>query len=442
MRLDDSGRMQATVDHASIHPDHDSAVLAVCPFSGRGPNEDALARELFGAAGRHDDRIGYHLATYAGYVAEEDFRASGSSGGIASWLLTELLREDVVDTVIHVAPRVPTEDDSRIFEFRLSETPTAVRAGAKSRYYPTEMSGVLRTVRERPGRYALAGTPCFIKAARLLARQDAVIAGRIRVGVALVCGHLKTAAFAEMMAWQCGVRPGSLTAFDFRKKRPGVDALSYMVESAGDAQGRPVRVSEPVAGLFGTDWGYGFFKYSACDYCDDVVGETADVSVGDAWIDPYVKDSSGTNIVIVRSPIVQRLVDRAQLKGRLHLEPLDVERLVRSQQSAFYHRRDGLAYRLWLDDRAGRWRPPKRVLPRADHLGPMSRKVFRLRVEMAARSHSAFAAARASGDFQLFVRAMTPLIRTYEVVARLRWRDIRERLRRRLGLHLPRSASS
>ena len=32
------------------------------------------------------------------------------------------------------------------------------------------------------------------------------------------------------------------------------------------------------------DWGMGIFKLGACDYCDDIVGETADISFGDAWL--------------------------------------------------------------------------------------------------------------------------------------------------------------
>ena len=35
------------------------------------------------------------------------------------------------------------------------------------------------------------------------------------------------------------------------------------------------------------DWGAGFFQNPACDWCDDVVAETADIAFGDAWVEPY-----------------------------------------------------------------------------------------------------------------------------------------------------------
>ena len=45
--------------------------------------------------------------------------------------------------------------------------------------------------------------------------------------------------------------------------------------------------------FYGTHWGYNFFRYSACDACDDVFAETADISVGDAWLDGYIDDPMG-----------------------------------------------------------------------------------------------------------------------------------------------------
>ena len=33
---------------------------------------------------------------------------------------------------------------------------------------------------------------------------------------------------------------------------------------------------------------------------DDVVTETADISFGDAWVEPYSSGGRGTNVIIVR----------------------------------------------------------------------------------------------------------------------------------------------
>src|SRR5690606_38702641 len=41
------------------------------------------------------------------------------------------------------------------------------------------------------------------------------------------------------------------------------------------------------------DWGAGFLQNPACDFCDDVVAETADIAFGDAWVEPYASDGPG-----------------------------------------------------------------------------------------------------------------------------------------------------
>ena len=64
-------------------------------------------------------------------------------------------------------------DGERLFRYRISRTPDELADGAKSRYYPVEMSEVLETIRRVPGRYAVVGVPCFIKAVHLLRRAAA-----------------------------------------------------------------------------------------------------------------------------------------------------------------------------------------------------------------------------------------------------------------------------
>ena len=59
------------------------------------------------------------------------------------------------------------------------------------------------------------------------------------------------------------------------------------------------------------DWGSGFFQYEACNYCDDVIAETADISFGDAWVEPYSSDGRGTNVIVTRSSVVAELVEGA-----------------------------------------------------------------------------------------------------------------------------------
>jgi coenzyme F420-reducing hydrogenase beta subunit len=411
---DEAGRYVAKLTATVGDSQPCSSPALVCPFADGNPDEDELGREQFGTGKLRDSHIGYYCATYAGYVSEGDFRAAGSSGGIASWLLTELLSRRQVDYVAHVAPRDPGDDSGPLFRYVLSTTADEVRLGSKSRYYPVEMSGIIASMLRQPGRYAVVGIPCFIKGLRLACRQSPVLRERLAFTVGIVCGHLKSAAFAEMYGWQCGISPADLRGIDFRTKLPGRPASDYAFTATGLKPDGPVSVIKPIAEAYGSNWGYGFFKYKACDFCDDVVGETADISFGDAWLSEYESDSSGTNMIVVRSPLLQSVLKEGASQGRLHLDTLSVDRAIASQAGGFRHRRDGLAYRLHLEDKAGRWRPAKRVQPNSTHLSRSQKRLFELRSRLAELSHVSFLAAKQAGDFDVFVRKMDPLIRAYD----------------------------
>lgn len=416
MKLDDYGKFQASWDSSVDNYSQSSSLEAVCPFSGEGPNEDQIARKLFGNDCKYHDQIGYHLTTYAGYVCESDFRDRGSSGGMGTWIVSQLLKEGLVDGVIHVHQRVPSDQDPRLFHYQLSTTAEQVRNGAKSRYYPIEISEVMQQVREQPGRYAIVGVPCFIKAIRLLMQQDALIAERIQFCIGLICGHLKSMRFAEMFAWQCGIEPDQLSSIDFRKKLPGADANRYGIEATGGKNGQFATVAKPVQDLYGSDWGLGFFKYKACDYCDDVIAETADVVIGDAWLPQYIEDSRGTNVIVVRHPIIQDLLERGMARKELKLDSIEAMEVARSQSAGLRHRREGLAYRLYLTERKGEWHPPKRIQPSAKHLNSNLQKRQIWRTRLARESHFAFKTAVDRRQFSRFVQQMEPLVQKYQAL--------------------------
>lgn len=292
--MGDDGRYRAEPkDGADL--DAEGPYTAVCPFAG-GFDEDALSRMFLNSeTAEIDPGIGAYRSVAAGHVQVDGFRDNGSSGGMTSWFLNRLLEEDEIDAVLHVKPGASTSD--RLFTFGVSETVDELNAGAKTRYYPVEMSGVLTHVLENPGRYAVVGVPCFIKAIRLSQVEQPVLRERIRFCVGLVCGHFKSTRFAEALAWEQGVEPSEIAAIDFRvKSEERSDRYSVTVTGSDGTT-----ATTPTTELSVTDWGMGFFKYTACDYCDDVLGETADISFGDAWLPEFTPDPRGDNIVVARS---------------------------------------------------------------------------------------------------------------------------------------------
>ncbi len=435
MRLDDCGRfVPHQIENVPLSNGAPADGRAVCPVSDKSRNEDEIAADAFAHAPHQNGLIGRWETLHAGYVNEGDFRQNGTSGGMTNWIASELLSRGLVDAVIHIRPGAQSAG-APLFQYAISRTIEELREGAKTRYYPFEISTVMQYIRETPMRFALISLPCFARAARLLRENDAVIGERLHFQIAIVCGHLKSTGYAEYYGWTAGIHPRDLTYVDFRYKAPqAISAKQYFILAR--SKDRQSMIAN--ANVYGTDWGLGFFKLKACDYCDDVLGETADITLGDAWLPRFDSDPAGTNIVITRHPQLAQIVAEGRARGPIHIEDLGAEDIARSQEAGFRHRRDGLAYRLYLRDRERHWRPRKRVAAAANHLDLRHRLIFRLREKLRDQSHTAFAEARRGNDLSIFIRKMRPLVRTYLVVLRQMnpdyWRKKWAGLRRRLKL--------
>lgn len=389
----------------------DAAFSRLCPFSPAARDEDDLAASLFPDAPAHDAAVGRFRSAYVGHVAEAGFRERGSSGGMVSWTLAELMRRGLVDAVAHVASADP-RTEGRFFRYRISRTEAEVYSGAKSRYYPVELSEVLAEIRATPGRYAVVGVPCFIKAIQLLRREDPVIRERVAFTLGLFCGHMKSARLVESFAWQMGVSAADVRAVEFRIKdvsRPASTYTAMLTLYDGTV------VKRDWWNLVDGDWGSGFFQNSACNTCDDVVAETADISFGDAWVEPYSSDGRGTNVVVVRSAAVEALVREAVDDGRLCLEAVDAGFVHQTQAAGFRQRREGLAYRLTWPRRGVR--PQKRVAPGAAGLSLRRRLIYRVRAHISAWSHRVFFLARCAKKPRLFTRWGRAVVTVYHALA-------------------------
>jgi coenzyme F420 hydrogenase subunit beta len=380
----------------------------ICPFTDSGDHETEIATQLFPSASHSTLKSGRYESAYAGYCTSGTFRDKGSSGGMTSWFLCELLARGVVNQVIHVSE---SSQQGILFDFAISRSAEELRAGAKSRYYAVSYADVLAKFLENPCSTAVVGVPCFIKGLRRLAQVDDLVKEHFKVHVALVCGHLKSRRYAEMMGWQKDISPGDLAGIDFRLKMPGVDAHTYGVELK-DVSGNSK--SDYAYRLFGTNWGEGMFKLHGCDFCDDVLGETADVVFGDAWIEKYDKDWNGTNIVVVRNPIFADWFIEGYRLGKLHLEEIDTETLIKSQDGSFRHRHDGLVWRIRSKEQSSQWVPKKRFDSRCPTLREIPEQQMNLtRMSIAQKSHHAYSEARQLGDFEVFRDAMEPIKNRY-----------------------------
>lgn len=408
IELDQLGRYIATTD--AVPKDDYGKLDAICPFSNASLNEDELTCLQEGESGKlYDSKIGHFTGIWTGYVNVLPYRNQGSSGGVTSWLLNALLSHDLIDAVVHAKPSRPEDKSRMLFNYQVSRSSSEINLGAKSHYYPVELSEVLAHIRHTPGRYALVVLPCFAKSIRSLMQVEPVFKERIAFLIGLFCGHLKSTGFAELLAYQAGVNPSTISSIDFRTKIQGKKASDYGFTVSDGLRG----ITKPMSEVIGRDWGMGLFKYKACDFCDDVFAEVADVSIGDAWLPEFNNDSNGTNILIARNKVIHNLITKGLDSGELILSSASVEMAHHSQAANIRHRREDLPYRLYVERKLNGWTPRKRIRPSADI--PASRKAIQdIRGLLRDRVPLLWAQYKTSDDKSKFFQRLTPLIRKYQ----------------------------
>lgn len=410
VELNRHGFFQAEVSEAESSYDGD--LLQVCPFASGSDTEDDIADRIFGTDATRHAEVGTHLACYAGRVVDPSIYEASSSGGMARWMLAQLLKKGLVDAVVSVRGG----EEGQPHQYAISRTPEEALSVSKSAYFPVEMSSVLEQIRLAPGRYVITGVPCFIKAVRNLCKTDTVLRERIVFTAGIVCGHLKSRYYAEMVGWQKGVAPADLARISFREKIPGRKASEYGMTASSKQNPEGMAPPSPTQSLFGTGYGLGFFKYKACDYCDDVLAETADIAFGDAWLPEFV--SQGTSLVVVRNPQLAQIIEEAQQAGELSLVQISADQAAKTQAAGFRHRRQGLGYRLFLKERKGEWHPPKRVKPSSE-MGQLYKAIFRYRGFLSTISVPVFALSKRLGMWSIFKLSMSAAALPYRAMTRV-----------------------
>ena len=327
--------------------------LKVCPFNPFPDKEVRTENEiadlfLKDTPNRHQ-KVGHYYNTYVGY--SNKYRLTSSSGGMATYLIDELLNKKIVDAVLTVK-----EGENSFYEYSIVRSTDEIISTSKTRYFPVTLATVLEQLKNSNERFAVVGIACFIKSVRLLQIYHPELKERIKFTIGIICGGIKSRFFAEYLAGKAGVANNHFTQPQFRIKDHQSRASDYSF-GCKDEEGALHTIKMRKVGDM---WGSGIFKNNACDYCDDVTTELADISLGDAWLNPYNQDGKGTNVMVTRSKLSEELINEGITMKELTVEHLDFNQFLSSQQGSFNHRQKALGYRIRLAKKKGLLIPPKR----------------------------------------------------------------------------------
>ncbi|ABZ76058.1 4Fe-4S ferredoxin iron-sulfur binding domain protein [Shewanella halifaxensis HAW-EB4] len=329
--------------------------IKVCPFNPEPDEliktEDEIAKVFLTETTKQHRKIGRYINTYVGFSLKH--RAKSSSGGIATYTLTKLMQRGEIQHVISVKS---DDNPNAHYEYSISSNIEELNNAAKTKYYPVTLAVALKKIKELDGKVAIVGVACFIKAIRLAQREDHYFQNKIGFLVGIICGGVKSTFFAEYLASKAGVSANEFSKPQFRIKDSTSTASDYSFGCL-DKENSHKNIKMKAVGDM---WGTGLFKANACDFCDDVTTELADISLGDAWLEPYSNDGLGTNVIVTRSTLADEIITNGNENGDLSIEILPESVFLNSQQGSFNHRHDGLGFRIKSKTDRANLIPPKR----------------------------------------------------------------------------------
>lgn len=270
--------------------------------------------------------------TWIGYSTDEAIRARGTSGGLVTGLLVYLLESGQIDGALLVGAN---KKDPKQHDITIARSREELEDAWGSKYYPMPIGERFRELVSAKEKFAVVLLGCHMRSLRLMERKLPRLASSIVLRIGLICGYCAGFKAIDDQArdWELDLETNR--RIDYREgKWPG----NVRIET-------PETTKKTLIYNFLTR--IPFTTNYRCTICSDLMNETADVVVGDAWLKELTgRKDEGWSVIAVREPKVVPLIESAIRDGALHLEEADTETFVRSQEKPMRYKKHALATRL------------------------------------------------------------------------------------------------
>ena len=299
----------------------------VCP--GHEVDFKALNLEIFGKE-PEDVLIGNYLNCYFGHANDYNIRYNSSSGGLITELLIFALEEGIIDGAL--VTRMKRDNPLEPEPF-IARTKEEIIEAAKSKYCPVPANIALKEIleSEEGEKFAVVGLPCHIHGIRKAELINKKLRQKIVLHLGIFCNHAPNFWGTKLLVQRLKIRENKIIKFDYRGEGyPGSMKISQ-------------RNGELL--LLPDYWGFvgAYFFYPArCLMCSDEICELADISFGDAWLPELSDDKIGKSIVVSKSEIGEKILQKMKSKNKVELVEVDVKKVIRSQVGMLHFKKKSL----------------------------------------------------------------------------------------------------
>jgi coenzyme F420 hydrogenase subunit beta len=265
--------------------------------------------------------IGPCLGAYVGYSTDERIRYRAASGGVVTSLLLKSLESGTIDSALTIESNEnnPFEPHALVARNRQK-----IIGSMGSVYLPVELSAALKQIIRDNSikRIGIVGLPCHIDGIKKASLLLPDLRGKIAFTIGLFCKQMKDLRFTQLILSKMGIKEENVREIKFRGEGwPGNIQIRTKDEKIFRT---PYLNLSPL-------WGALSCSPIYCLMCQSPMAESADISVGDPWLDEYKNDKLGDSLFVIRTEIGTKIVDRAVRDGQIYAETIAPSKILDAQ---------------------------------------------------------------------------------------------------------------
>ena len=303
------------------------------------PNSCYEKGNQLGLLSKAQDPISFGIDHACGYYRcksrNKDAVMRSASGGFVTEFAAELLRQGVIDCVLH-GERIYSHTGEEHFQSCISWNSSDLDNRRSSIYGPLSFASALSELHGKSLKILAIGVPCAINGLKKLFQTEPVYSKNQLYTIALVCSHNVTGQFTDFLADYYGISVQDRYFVNLRGKNHNMKDHNEFRLHYKKSDG--IKIIDEDRKVFNVLWRNYYFAMHACNYCMDLWGANADISVKDCWDTEGRNDQYGSNLVIFRNREFLSLFEKMQ---SLEIETIPFERVrVCEYPAAVYKQKD------------------------------------------------------------------------------------------------------
>lgn len=283
---------------------------------------------LFNSSKPHEE-IGNFRSLYIGHAINESMRSKASAGGVATAILSGLLKRGVITAAVVVGMNKAKPWEP---EVKVVNTVENVLEAAQSKYTMIPLNSVIKEIKNIKGDIAFVGLPCHIHGIRKLQKMKYAGIEKIKYCIGIFCGFNLDKKATDFLIDRLKVKKENISSLEYRGGNwPGGFLLTTK-------NGRKYFLKKDIYNYLEL-----IFTPRRCLVCPDLTNEFADISIGDAW--NKFLDDKGWSTIIVRTQIGKELFNYAIELGDIEVISSDISKVKESHAHLIVHKKNGFYIR-------------------------------------------------------------------------------------------------